>query len=319
LLKHNAGIMLLLICVLLISGVYLTGCPLEASKDTENRVVFAADHEFIIEQDGLTAFEETYDISFNEEHEMAVGLTHEALRQEDVDVAKGFLTDGKIIELSLVALEDDKNFFFEQYPVPVVREEILQQYPEIEEIMGEVAEKLDTCTMRRFNYLVDINEKDPGEVVKEWLLEEELIPEDPPDPPVKGGTVIVGSKEFPEQVILGELTLAALEGNGITVKDKTALGRTEFIRNALKEGEVHLYWENTREAWEMIQGEEEISGEEVYEEISRKDAEKGIIWLEYTAFENSEAIMMREEQAEELGITTVSEMADWVDRVQEGE
>lgn len=147
----------------------------EEQQAAGEEVEFATDHEFMVREDGLPALEETYDFAFDEVHDMAIGLTHEALRDGDVDAAMGFATDGKIEELELVNLEDDKMFFPVYNAAPVFRAEVLEQFPEIEDIMADIAPRLDDETMIYLNYRVDVEGYEPDEVAEEWLLEEGLI------------------------------------------------------------------------------------------------------------------------------------------------
>ncbi len=140
-------------------------------------VEFATDHEFMVREDGYPALQELYGFEFDRVHDMAIGLTHVALRDRDVDAAMGFATDGKIAELELVNLEDDRGFFPVYNPAGVVREEILEEYPEIADILGEIASRLDTETMIHLNYLVDVEGYEHDEAAEEWLLEQGLISE----------------------------------------------------------------------------------------------------------------------------------------------
>jgi osmoprotectant transport system substrate-binding protein len=302
----------------LLSGAFLVGCPVDAPPDPARRVKLAADYEFLERKDGLPALQEAYGFQFDEVYGMAVGLTHEALRAGDVDAAKGFATDGKIKELALINLVDDRGFFPVYYPAPVIREEILEQYPEVAAVMAKVARRLDTDTMLYLNYLVDIEMDEPAAVARDWLLGEELIAEFP-EQPVDGDPVIVGSKDFTEQIILGQITILALDCAGIPVVDSTNLGGTEANRSALLKGTIHIYWEYTGTAWSIFYDEEEevISDpDEVYRRIARRDAAEGLVWLDYAPFNNTYTIMMRQEHAAALGITTISQLAEWVKQVQ---
>ena len=66
--------------------------------------------------------------------------------------------------------------------------------------------------------------------------------------------VAVGSKEFTEQLILGQIAIKALEEHGFTVIDRTGLAGTEPARVALENGEIDLYWEYTGTAWLVALG-----------------------------------------------------------------
>lgn len=302
---------------LMLTGL-LSGCRPTDNEELPTLVKLAADPEFIEDAEGLLAFQEAYDFEFGAVYPMAIGLTHEALRAGDVDAAKGNATDGKIKELDLIGLKDDKSFFPAFNPAPVIREELLEQHPLIEDVMANIIPRLDTEAMIKLNYKVDIENKEPHEAAYNWLWENELITESPP-PPGEGDPVIVSSKDYTEQQILGYITIYALESAGIPVHDSTSLGLTEANRNALVAGTTHMYWEYIGTAWNLIHQEEEVItvSSQAHSLVAERDAEFGLIWLDYAPVNNTYTIMMRREHAEELGITTISQFARWVREVQD--
>lgn len=307
-----------LTAILLVAVV--TGCPAIEHDEPIKEVKLAASPEFIHEPEGLNSLEETYDFQFDLIYEMAIGFTHEALRSGDVDAAIGYATDGKIEEIGLIKLEDDRNAFPARNPAPVIRSEVLEMYPEIEPLLEQVAPLLDNITMTHLNYLVDIEEKEPAYVAKEWLLDNELIDETAPEPdsevPVK-----ISSKEFTEQHILRHISLLILENAGVPVVDMEQIAGTEQIRSALMIGTIDLYWEYTGVAWNTIYDQERVitDSDLVYELILEKDMEHGLVWLDYAPSNKTYTVMMIREQAEALEIVTISDLADWVRRVQAGD
>lgn len=272
--------------------------------------VFAADHEFSVRPDGLPELESAYGFEFDRVEVMDLGVTYGALKDGLVPVAMGFATDGRIGAFNLVNLEDDKHFFPVYNPAPVIRKEVLDQYPEIKDILEPIAKQLDTDTMIRLNGQVDIDGKEPAEVAREFLLEQGLIDEEQEEQ--TKGPVTVGSKEFTEQLILGAMTILALEDAGFEVKDSTGLGGTEMARNALVSGQIDTYWEYTGTAWLVALGHEEpiTDSEEAFEKVSAEDLEKNnLVWLPYANFDNTYTLMMRQEDADALGIKTISDLA----------
>jgi len=298
----------------------LSGCPVEEPAPPEKKVRLAANEQFIMEEEGLLLLEEEYGLVFDEVHEMALGLTHEALKAGDVDVAVGFSTDGKIKELELARLEDDKQAFPASNPAPLVRKEVLEQYPQLEGIMAEIAGRLDNRTMIELNYRVDLEENEPVDVAREWLMEEELITEEG-RVPVDGEPVMVSSKEFMEQIILGQITVLALENAGIPVEKIDPIAGTEPIRRALTMGNIDLYWEYTGVVWRQVYEKEEPVAvpEQVYRKVAEKDAEKDLVWLAYAPLNKTYTLMMQEDKAVEHDINTISDLAEWVEQVQAGE
>jgi len=92
----------------------------------------------------------------------------------------------------------------------------------------------------------------------------------------------VGSKEFAEQLILGQIAVAALGAAGAKVTDRTGLTGTEGAREALTSGEIDLYWEYTGTGWITILGNDEpLAGpSEQFEAAKRPTAGNNLTVLE---------------------------------------
>lgn len=137
--------------------------------------IFATNHEYSVREDGYPGLTEHYDFHFDGTQIMDTGITYGALRDGDVAVGMGFATDGRIDGFDLVNLEDDKEYHPVYNGAPVIREETLEQYPEIEEVMQPLIESLDDETMQRLNAMVDIDGYEPDEVAEMFLEEEGLL------------------------------------------------------------------------------------------------------------------------------------------------
>ena len=130
---------------------------------------------------------------------------------------------------------------------------------------------------------------------------------------LSGASLTVGSKEFTEQLILGQIALLALEAAGADVTDQTGLTGTPVVREALDTGEVDLYWEYTGTGWINILGETEpVKGsEEQYDAVAEADLEaNGIKWLAPPAAANNTYAFAANSQAvEEFGVESISDLA----------
>ena len=69
------------------------------------------------------------------------------------------------------------------------------------------------------------------------------------DGQLSGASFTVGSKEFTEQLILGQITIQMLEDAGASVDDQTGITGTTNVRKALTSGEIDMYWEYTGTGW----------------------------------------------------------------------
>ncbi len=126
--------------------------------------------------------------------------------------------------------------------------------------------------------------------------------------------VVVGSKQFTEQLIIGQITVQLLEDRGFKVVDKTGLGGSSVCRKALEQGEIDVYFEYTGTGWMTHLGHDNplTDSEECYQKVKEEDKGKGIIWLNYGDVNNTYTLMMRQKDADELGIKTISDLAEAV-------
>ena len=103
------------------------------------------------------------------------GPIYQGVLQGEGDVGVGFTTDGQLASDELVVMEDPKSIWPFYYPAPVVRSDVLEENPKMEEILNSVSETLDAETMRELNAQVDIEQVEPDEVAKEYLEDEGLV------------------------------------------------------------------------------------------------------------------------------------------------
>jgi osmoprotectant transport system substrate-binding protein len=131
------------------------------------------------------------------------------------------------------------------------------------------------------------------------------------DVDLSGVELTVASKEFTEQLILGEITVQVLEAAGATVDNQVGLIGSDVVRGALTSGEVDMYWEYTGTGWiNHLENETPVAGtEEQYVAVRDADAANGIVWLEPAPLNNTYAIAVASETATELELTTVSDLA----------
>ena len=95
---------------------------------------------------------------------------------------------------------------------------------------------------------------------------------------LEGVSVTVSSKDFTENILLGEMMAQALEANGADVTNKTNLGGTQVNRKALTSGEVDVYPDYTGTAWTEFFGEDYSSNEaeNLYTMVAEKDLKEKV-------------------------------------------
>lgn len=138
-------------------------------KNISGDLVFGAEHEFFNREDGFDGLVKIYDLTFKSTAKMDVSLKYQAVGQGKMDVTDAFTTDGQLKALNLKVLKDDKNFFPPYYAAPILREEVLESHPQLEEVLNKLAGKIDDDTMQSLNYKVDNEKQTIEKVAKEFL------------------------------------------------------------------------------------------------------------------------------------------------------
>jgi glycine betaine/choline ABC-type transport system substrate-binding protein len=127
-------------------------------------------YEFMERPDGYKGLVATYGLHFAAAPRiMDLGLLTRALKEHQVDLIAGNMTDGLIPALDLFVLADDKHYFPPYEAVPVIRQQTLTEHPEIRAALDSLGGKISDEEMRRLNYEVDGQKRDVKEVVRELL------------------------------------------------------------------------------------------------------------------------------------------------------
>jgi osmoprotectant transport system substrate-binding protein len=149
----------------------------------------------------------------------------------------------------------------------------------------------------------------------------------------QGTSVKVGSKDFPESIIIGEMYALLLEHAGLTVERKLNLGGTAVAQEALKNGDLDVYPEYTgtgltvvldktladvpaatpEAAASPMAGATPAAGgmvEAVYDYVKAQYKEQfNLVWLDQTPMNDSQALAVTRKFSEEYHITTISQLA----------
>lgn len=138
---------------------------------------------------------------------------------------------------------------------------------------------------------------------------------------LEGQTYAVGGKDFDEQLVLCQIAVAALESVQATVTDRCNVGGTQAARDALLAGDIDLYWDYNGTGWITFLGETTPIADEEEQYVAVRDrdlAENDIHWIGRTPFNNTYAFAVEEEQAAELNLATLSDMAAYINSGQPG-
>jgi osmoprotectant transport system substrate-binding protein len=131
------------------------------------------------------------------------------------------------------------------------------------------------------------------------------------------GSIIVGSKDFTEQFIIGEMYAQLLENAGFSVTRRLNLGGTPVAHEALLNGQIDLYPEYTGTALLTVLKLPASSDRgEVFETISHEySGQFDLVWLEPSPMNNTQALAVTRAVSEQYGIRTISDMVAVADQL----
>ena len=126
-------------------------------------------YEFMERSDGYPGLARAYGLKFAAAPSiMDLGLLYRALKEHQVDVVAGNSTDGLIIALGMVVLEDDRHFFPPYQAVTILRGGALHDHPDLRGALDVLGGKISDAEMRQMNYAVDAEQRDPAGVAREF-------------------------------------------------------------------------------------------------------------------------------------------------------
>ncbi|HTB95685.1 MAG TPA: glycine betaine ABC transporter substrate-binding protein [Terracidiphilus sp.] len=126
-------------------------------------------YEFEQRPDGLHGLSAAYGLKFAEPpRTMDLGLLYRALSAHQVDMIAANSTDGPIQAFGLKVLEDDRHYFPPYQAVPLMREDALRRWPQMQQALDALAGKVSADDMRAMNEAVDGEHRDPADVVGDF-------------------------------------------------------------------------------------------------------------------------------------------------------
>ncbi|MEO8796212.1 MAG: ABC transporter permease/substrate-binding protein [Daejeonella sp.] len=300
------------IILILLSGFYL------APTIKPGSLLAGFTPEFMGRQDGYLGLKKTYNLNIRTVV-ISDAVMYKAAFEKKLDVISGYSTDGRLKAFDLVTLEDDKHIFPPYYAAPIVRQETLDKYPELESTLNLLSGQINDSLMTDLNYRVDYLKQSPEQVAKNFLVKAKLFKN-----PLSGnqGTIVIGSKIFGEQYILANMYKMLIEGNTNLKADlKTGLGGTKICFDALTNQQIDFYPEYTGTGLlVLLKAEPQIiarlkTKEEVYEYVKKEfQSQFNIKWLNPIGFNNAYALMMRRKQSEDTGVKSISDLTKYLKR-----
>ncbi|MBE5999714.1 MAG: glycine/betaine ABC transporter substrate-binding protein [Lachnospiraceae bacterium] len=131
---------------------------------------FASQGEFDEREDGIPGLEKVYGpFAWKSSKVYDNGLKYQVVENDEADAAPAYTTEGRLVETDkFVLLEDDKQVWPPYNIAPVVRDEVLEAYPQIAEILNPISASLDTETVTALNAQVDIDQEEYEDVALDF-------------------------------------------------------------------------------------------------------------------------------------------------------
>jgi len=142
-----------------------------------DKLSFGFDHEYTMRPE-YKNFPEVYGFNFGDDiTKLDPDLTYKALKDGSVDVIDVFSTDGRIEAYNFKVLEDDKNLFPPYDACIMIREDTLEKYRQLENVLAKLSGRISPQQMRKMNFAVSDKLKAPSTVAENYLNEQNLIEE----------------------------------------------------------------------------------------------------------------------------------------------
>ena len=140
---------------------------LQANAD---KLRFCSQGEFDEREDGIPGLTKLYgEFNWKSSRIYDNGLKWEVVDNDEADVATAYTTEARLTETDkFVLLEDDKHMWPPYNLAPIVRNEVLEKYPEIAGILNKVSATLDTETVTKLNAQVDIEGEEYEDVAADF-------------------------------------------------------------------------------------------------------------------------------------------------------
>jgi osmoprotectant transport system substrate-binding protein len=260
----------------------------------------------------LLGLQNTYGLQFKDFKALDAGgpLTVEALQNNDIQVGLLFTSDPAIAADGFVLLQDDKGLQLADNLVPVVSQSLLDAHAGIADLLNGIMAKLSQDQLTMLNKEVVVDGMSSADAAKGWLTDNGFLPGAGGS---SMGTVTVGSTNFYEQEVLGELFAQTLEANGFTVNRKFQLGNREIVFPALEKGDIQVLAEYAASALEYVNsgaGEATSDGAANVAKLNEHLATMGLKALDPAAASDQNGFVVSQDTASKYSLTRISDLAN---------
>ena len=207
-------------------------------------------------------------------------------------------------------LTDDKQLQLADNLIPVVRSQILDASPEVGDLLNGIIARLSQAELTRLNKAVTVDTADPAVAADEWLTTNGFLPGSGASGKAK---VVVGSTNFYEQEILGELFAQHLEANGYQAERKFQLGNREIAFPAIESGQIDILAAYAATALEYVSGgagEASTDPAATAAKLRERIAATGLTALNPAVATDQNGFVVTAETAAKYGLVSIGDLAN---------
>ena len=269
-------------------------------------LILGAPPEFQTRVDGIAGLKKNYGITFKSFKPLdeAGPVTIAALKNGQVDAADIFSTDPSIAANNFVVLADPKSNFAAQNILPLLNK--AKVTPGITSTLNAVSAKLTTSGLTTLLVQVITNKQDPDAVAKTWLSSQGLAT---PGTAAKGSSLVVGSANFPENVLLAEIYAEALKDQGASISTKLNIGSREKYLPGLEDGSIDLLPEYNGALLQYVdKTATAVSPTDVFTALQTA-LPSTLTVLTQSAAQDSDAIVVTQATAAKYHLTSIADLA----------
>jgi glycine betaine/choline ABC-type transport system substrate-binding protein len=271
-----------------------------------SQLILGAPPEFQTRVDGIAGLAKNYGVTFKSFKPLdeAGPVTIAALKNGQVDAADIFSTDPSIAANNFVVLADPKSNFAAQNILPLLNK--AKATAGVKSTLNAISAKLTTAGVTTLLVQVITNKQDPDAVAKSWLTSQGL---DTKGTAAKGSSLVVGSANFPENVLLAEIYAEALKDQGATISTKLNIGSREKYLPGLEDGSIDLLPEYNGALLQFVdKTATAVSPTDVFAALQTA-LPSSLIVLTQSAAQDSDAIVVTQATATKYNLTSIADLA----------
>lgn len=269
-------------------------------------LILGAPPEFQTRVDGIAGLAKNYGVTFKSFKPLdeAGPVTVAALKNGQVDAADIFSTDPSIAANNFVVLADPKSNFAAQNILPLVNK--AKATDGVKSTLNAISAKLTTSDVTALLVQVITNKQDPDAVAKSWLTSQGL---DTKGTAASGSKLVVGSANFPENVLLADIYAEALKDQGASVSTKLNIGSREKYLPGLEDGSIDVLPEYNGGLLQFVnKTATAVSPTDVFAALQTA-LPSSLIVLPQSAAQDSDAVVVTKATATKYNLTSIADLA----------